>query len=116
MFSAVAGSSRGIDEAEIRLVDDPRRVHRIFERRVSQALVSERSQRLVEQRHDLAEHFWFASTPTMQELRHVVLVHVFVLWSASFPRPGQRGQSWEGRLVRHSAMAYEPIRRRITKN
>jgi hypothetical protein len=37
----------------------------------------------------------------MQELRHVVLVHVFVLWSASFPRPGQRGQSWEGRLVRH---------------
>ena len=56
MLSAVARHSGDIDEAEIRLVHEPRRVQRIFERRAPQALVSERSQRLVEQRHDLAEH------------------------------------------------------------
>ena len=79
MFSAVARYSRGIDEAEIRLVDEPRRVQRVFKGRAPQALVSERSQRLVEQRYDLAEHLVLAATPTMQQLRHVVLVHVFVL-------------------------------------
>jgi len=43
MLSAVARHSRDIDEAEIRLVHEPRRVQRIFTRRAPQALVSERS-------------------------------------------------------------------------
>jgi hypothetical protein len=75
MLSAVARHSLDIDEPAIRLVHEPRRVQRVFKGRAPQALVSERSQRLVEQRYDLAEHLVLAATPTMQQLRHVVLVH-----------------------------------------